>query len=371
MSSVTHDPRTTVRVGPTIHTRERALLGAFAQLMSTRSRAMVVVGTGGSGKSWFARRFADRFSADFPGGIAFRSGTGAGDWDVPPTDRRAPRLLVFDALDESWPGEDWPFEFIEQELSSDPMLRVLATSRVAPDGFFDVFQLPAPTPDEIASLIEASAGFSGTLPPSIVDLANGNPRFAWMIGQIAQERGGLGAAARLLRPFETPGLFGPDGRPLHARSGAGKRLVNSVREVDHELMLMVQRNPDLVFELTPRKFEEISAELFTRLGYRVTLTPTSKDGGKDLIVVRSDDLSSIMTLVECKRYAKDRPVGLEIVERLYGVVQRDGATSGLILTTSNFTRGARRAADDLRFRLSLKDYADFKALLDRAMSGNR
>jgi restriction system protein len=78
-----------------------------------------------------------------------------------------------------------------------------------------------------------------------------------------------------------------------------------------------------------------------------------------------------MTFVECKRYARDKPVGLEIVERLLGVVDRGRATSGLILTTSHFTRGARRAADELRFRLSLKDYADFKELLNKAMGSKR
>lgn len=361
----------TSNAGPSIHTRERALLEVFAQLMSSRNRALVVVGPGGSGKSWFVKKFAHDFAADFPGGIAFRSGTGSRDWDVPPSDPRGPKLLVFDALDESWPGERWPADFIQQELSSDPMLWVLATSRAIYDHLFDVYRLPEPTADEIAKLIRAAAGFQGTLPESVIRLADGNPLFASLIGQIARDRGGFGAAAQLLRSFETPGLVGPDGQLLDARSSAGKRLVSSVRDVDHQLMTMVQRNPDMVFELSPRKFEEISAELFSRLGYTVTLTPTSKDGGKDLIVVQSNDLSSIMTFVECKRYARDKPVGLQIVERLHGVVERGRATSGLILTTSHFTRGARRAAEELRFRLSLTDYADFKVLLNKAMAGNR
>lgn len=84
--------------GPSIHTRELALLDAFAQLMTSRSRVVAVVGPGGSGKSWFAKRFADRFAADFLGGIAFRSGAGSPDWDVPARDPRGPKLLVFDAL---------------------------------------------------------------------------------------------------------------------------------------------------------------------------------------------------------------------------------------------------------------------------------
>jgi restriction system protein len=357
--------------GPSIQTRQRALLEVFAKLMTSRDRALVIVGPPGSGKSWFAHNFARDFATDFPGGIAFRSGTGGLDWDIPPTDPRAPKLLVFDALDESWPGERWPIDFIQQELSSNPMLRVLATSRELHDHPFDIYRLPEPTADEIAALIGTAAGFHGALPRSVVDLANGNPLFASTIGQIAREQGDLESAVQLLRPFERSGLVGPDGQALDARSSAGKRLVSSVREVDQQLMKMVQRDPDIVFDLDPRKFEEISAELFTRLGYSVTLTPTSKDGGKDLIVVQSTDLSSIMTFVECKRYARENPVGLEIVERLLGVVERGKATSGLILTTSTFTRGARQAADELRFRLSLKDYADFKDLLNKAMAGNR
>jgi restriction system protein len=347
--------------------RVRSLEIAYEHLMTSGMRIVVVEGPPGSGKTSFARQFADRFAKKFPGGVRLETGNGQPDEILYRARANGAKLLIFDGLDEAWPSRTYGLERVTDAVQGDPALRVLATARPGYRHHFDSFQLPAPTDTDIAELIAAEAGFDGWMPESLVRLADGNVLLASTIGRLAQQHGDFETASRLLRPFEAPGLVNPIGEPLGRRSSQGRAFVQSVQHVDDQLMQLVYRDPELVYQLPSRKFEEISAELFQRLGYDVTLTPASKDGGKDLIVVSRSDLGTMMAFVECKLYARDKPVGVSIVERLHGVVERGRATSGIVLTTSSFTRGARLAADEFRFRLNLKDYADFRVMLDRAM----
>ena len=46
--------------------------------------------------------------------------------------------------------------------------------------------------------------------------------------------------------------------------------------------------------MSPRGFEELVAEMLSRLGYEVTLTPASRDGGKDIYAARRDHLGTFV-----------------------------------------------------------------------------
>jgi len=109
-------------------------------------------------------------------------------------------------------------------------------------------------------------------------------------------------------------------------------------------------------ELEPRKFEELVAELFRNMGYTVELTPRSRDGGLDIIAIDRSDLGSALTLIECKRYSASNRVGVEVVRGLYGVVEQQRATRGLIATTSFFTKDAMAFRDSVQYRLALADF---------------
>ena len=101
------------------------------------------------------------------------------------------------------------------------------------------------------------------------------------------------------------------------------------------------------------------------LGYLVTLTPVQKDGGYDLLAEARTETGRILTLVECKRWAPERPVGVEVVRNLYGVLAVEGATNAMVATTSRFTRDARRLEDTVRYRMSLRDYQNMAQWLTR------
>ena len=104
------------------------------------------------------------------------------------------------------------------------------------------------------------------------------------------------------------------------------------------------------------RFEELVAELLSRRGYQVTLTPATRDGGKDMYAAKKDDLGSFLYVVECKRYARDRPVGVGVVRLLHEVAQHERANAAIVMTTSFFTKPAHEFARELRSLMSLKDY---------------
>jgi HJR/Mrr/RecB family endonuclease len=130
--------------------------------------------------------------------------------------------------------------------------------------------------------------------------------------------------------------------------------------VNDELLAYLKSHPTLLYELTPRKFEEVIAVVLKGLGYDVELTRQSRDGGKDLYAVHHSRLGDHLYLVECKRYAPDRPVGVDIVRSLYGVVQQERATMGVVVTTSYFTKAAREFRNAVSYSMTLKEYKDLE-----------
>lgn len=132
----------------------------------------------------------------------------------------------------------------------------------------------------------------------------------------------------------------------------------TLEEVNDLLIAALAQNPAIMHEVHPRRFEELVAELFKRMGYEVTLTPTSHDKGRDVLAVRRDDVGTVLTLVECKRFRPDRKVGVALVRSLYGVVSSERASHGVIATTSSFTRDAKAFQQNLRYQLSLHDFND-------------
>ena len=116
------------------------------------------------------------------------------------------------------------------------------------------------------------------------------------------------------------------------------------------------KNPNDLRSMNPRQFEELIAELLEREGMDVQLTPPKSDGGRDILAFQQSAAGRLLHLVECKRYAKNNPVGVALVRSLYGVVESERATSGLLVTTSRFTKGAESFTKSVGYRMSLKDY---------------
>jgi hypothetical protein len=172
------------------------------------------------------------------------------------------------------------------------------------------------------------------------------------------------AARSLADPeLRIPAILGPDGTPLVEGSPARYELEIRIAEISEELIARLAAEPELLYKLAPRRFEEVVAELYHRRGFEARLTPSTGDAGIDVYVVRHDELGTSLSVVQCKRYSPSHKVGPGLVRELQGSVLGAGAATGVLLTTSFFTRGARALEQRFRYQLSLQDYYALQELL--------
>ena len=95
------------------------------------------------------------------------------------------------------------------------------------------------------------------------------------------------------------------------------------------------------------------------------LTPATRDGGKDIYAYIKNQICSFILFVECKKWTPTKHVGLEVVQRLYGVQQINKANRSMVVTTSFFTKPAIEECKQYENLMSLHDYIDLKTWLKR------
>ncbi len=98
--------------------------------------------------------------------------------------------------------------------------------------------------------------------------------------------------------------------------------------------------------ISPRRFEELVADVYRQLGYDVQLTKSTRDGGYDVVLLGRSGCQSPVdhTIVECKRYGSHRRVGVGIVRHLLGVQLEIGARKAKIVASTHFSEPAARTA---------------------------
>lgn len=144
-----------------------------------------------------------------------------------------------------------------------------------------------------------------------------------------------------------------------------RRIISVSSEQWQHIIHELARHPDRMHNLPSRRFEELVAELLVRDGMDVQLTSPQNDGGRDILAYLNTPAGEHLFYVECKRYSRANPVGVGLVRELFGVVEAERATAGLLVTTSRFTKGALRFRETLRHRMSLKDFEVLVAWLQR------
>jgi hypothetical protein len=138
--------------------------------------------------------------------------------------------------------------------------------------------------------------------------------------------------------------------------GAG--LPETLASCRREISLWLASHPEELRRASPRAFEEIIAEVFASQGYDVELTAQTRDGGVDLVAVRKQwPDEEFRLVVECKRYAERRAVGVEVVRGMAFLLDKYHADRAILATTSYFSRDARKeATHPSLWRVSLKDF---------------
>jgi Restriction endonuclease len=146
-------------------------------------------------------------------------------------------------------------------------------------------------------------------------------------------------------------------------SAQGARIATVSEETWADIIRRLAVVPKDLYELHPRRFEELVAELLCRDGFEVNLTQATRDGGRDILAYQETIVGRHLFLVECKRRNAQKPVDVSVVRSLYGVVMQERATAGLVVTTSYFTDAALNFRSPLEFQLTLRNYEDLVSWL--------
>ena len=92
------------------------------------------------------------------------------------------------------------------------------------------------------------------------------------------------------------------------------------------------------------KYRELFEKEFVSSGGEVKVTQASSDGGVDAIAFDPDPIRGGKIVIQAKRYTN--VVGVAAVRDLYGTVMNEGATKGILVTTSDYGKDSYEFAKD-------------------------
>lgn len=135
-------------------------------------------------------------------------------------------------------------------------------------------------------------------------------------------------------------------------------MVDSRFIAQEDVLSHLDQRPNLM-ALTPSEFEALIANLFGKMGLETRLTQASRDGGVDCVAYNMDPIVGGKVVIQAKRYK--HTVGVSAVRDLYGTVQNEGASKGILVTTSGYGKAAYDFANNKP--LTLLDGANLLSLL--------
>jgi restriction system protein len=100
--------------------------------------------------------------------------------------------------------------------------------------------------------------------------------------------------------------------------------------------------PNLM-ELTPQEFESLITDLFEKMGLETRLTRPSRDGGVDCVAYDARPILGGKVVIQAKRYKNT--VGVSAVRDLFGTVHNEGASKGILVTTSGYGQASHEFAN--------------------------
>lgn len=116
------------------------------------------------------------------------------------------------------------------------------------------------------------------------------------------------------------------------------------RFVDQADVLSTLDSRQNLMDLNPTEFEHLVSNLFTSLGLETRLTQASRDGGVDAVAFDTRPVIGGKIVIQAKRYKNT--VGVSAVRDLYGTMQHEGASKGILVTTSSYGTDAYDFAKD-------------------------
>jgi restriction system protein len=337
-----------------------------ARLLDRQGGSVCLIGPPGVGKTALATEFARKFERQFTGGTTFINAQQQKLLPLPtgppaPPDQR--RLVIVDEIDLAGNLDLLPVAI--RHLRDQRNVSILLTSRYTVRDVSGLYYVPlGPLSRSVAKSLSDRLGIDPDVRDSLIRESEGIPLTLSLLLRYAKE-GNRPDVLQALGLTPVPTILGPDGRSLAPTAEGLSEIEATASGVSDSLIQALAANPQLMYSIDPRKFEELVADLYARAGYEVELTNVSRDGGVDIYAIQRTVFGSFLTVIDCKRYRKDRPVQVGLVRQLLGTVEAHHASVGVLATTSYFTSGAKALQRDRQYRLGLQDYLDLHEMLRR------
>lgn len=164
---------------------------------------------------------------------------------------------------------------------------------------------------------------------------------------------------------------------LHeAGVGLGARYLRRHREIDGQrvavsefcsatLIQGIQKNPEVISQLSKEDFETLCAELFVSRGFEVDLYRKTKDGGIDFLALRTDGSDPMIFAVQCKHPDEKRGLGkgprtlpVTTVREIYGVAKAHNLSGGIAITSAEYSPEAKKFAELKPDEIAVYDCSD-------------
>jgi len=108
-----------------------------------------------------------------------------------------------------------------------------------------------------------------------------------------------------------------------------------IQETD--ILSSLDQRPNLM-DLTPGEFESLITNLFQKMGLETRLTQASRDGGVDCVAFDPRPIFGGKVVIQAKRYKNT--VGVSAVRDLFGTMQNEGASKGILVATSGYGKAS-------------------------------
>ncbi|GAA2709482.1 restriction endonuclease [Micromonospora olivasterospora] len=117
-------------------------------------------------------------------------------------------------------------------------------------------------------------------------------------------------------------------RPVLEFGMVDKRFIDEV-----DVLADLDQRPNLL-KLSPNDFEGLIQNLFAKMGLDTKQTRPSRDGGVDCVAYDPRPIFGGKVVIQAKRYRNT--VDVSSVRDLFGTLQNEGASKGILVTTSGY-----------------------------------
>lgn len=125
---------------------------------------------------------------------------------------------------------------------------------------------------------------------------------------------------------------------------------------------LLEYHREQIKRMSPRDFEFFVADIFKKLGFSIKIMQATRDGGRDIIATKAKPIPYTL-IVECKHWGEKHKVNVSVVRSVYGVQMAMQANQSVVVTSSKFTRDARKFAKERENLMTLWDMDDLLELV--------